>query len=42
MASSITIPDVCARCGKLVQRTPHRPGDYPNRPVHTATGREDC
>lgn len=33
---------VCPRCLKDVRVAPHRAGDLPNRPVHIATGKEEC
>lgn len=42
MGDSITVPDVCGKCGKLVRIDPHGTGDYPNRPVHSATGKIEC
>lgn len=42
MDNKITVPDVCPKCNKPVRIDPHRPGDAPNRWVHSATGREGC
>jgi endogenous inhibitor of DNA gyrase (YacG/DUF329 family) len=40
--SESDITTFCPECGEPVRVPAYRPSDGPARPVHIATGKEDC